>query len=168
MVQSTPEVRPISSPSTVSCRFLPEDRAIEAEVGTTILDAAHANDIPVETVCAGKGTCGTCRVLVRDVAVPEPTPHDKRRLAIAQLAGGWRLACQHPVDAGAVYSHPLGIRAVRVVESAGLGRISLDPTFRRFMSSHRRPRSTIPAPTGAWCRTSWPPPPATSIRRGTR
>ena len=47
MDTSTPEVRPISAPSTVSCRFLPEDRAIEAEVGTTILDAAHANDIPV-------------------------------------------------------------------------------------------------------------------------
>ena len=132
MARSTPEVRPISSPSTVSCRFLPEDRAVEAEVGTTILDAAHANDIPVETVCAGKGTCGTCRVLVRDAEVPEPTPHDKRRLAIAQLAGGWRLACQHPVDAGAVYSHPLGIRAVRVVESAGLGRISLDPNIQKI------------------------------------
>jgi len=71
-------------------------------------------------------------VLVRDAEVPEPTPHDKRRLAIAQLAGGWRLACQHPVDEGAVYSHPLGIRAVRVVESAGLGRISLDPNIQKI------------------------------------
>ena len=128
----TPEVPPISAPSTVRCRFLPEDREIAAEVGTTILDAAHANDVPVETVCAGKGTCGTCRVLVRDAAVPEATPHDKRRLAIAQLAGGWRLACQHPVGEGAVYSHPLGIRAVRVVESAGLGRISLDPNVQKI------------------------------------
>ncbi len=148
MTMSTPEVRPISAPSTVSCRFLPEDREIETEVGTTILDAAHINDIPVETVCAGKGTCGTCRVLVRDAAVPEPTPHDKRRLAIAQLAGGWRLACQHPVDHGAVYSHPLGIRAVRVVESAGLGRISLDPNVQKI---YVKPSpSTLHDPRADW------------------
>ena len=122
----------ITDPTHVRCRFLPEDQTITTELGTTILDAAHAHDIPVETVCAGKGTCGTCRVLVRDVEAPDATPHDKRRLAVTQLANGWRLACQHPVQHGGLYTHPRGIRAVRVVESAGLGRISLDPNVQKI------------------------------------
>jgi ferredoxin len=122
----------ITTATTVQCRFLPEDVEIEVEVGTTTLDAAQANDVPVETVCAGKGTCGTCRVLIRDVEVPLPNVHDRRRLSEQQLANGWRLACQHPVIEGAVYTHPVGVRAVRVVESAGLGRIRLDPNVQKI------------------------------------
>ena len=116
----------------MQCRFLPEDVEIQVEVGTTTLDAAQANDVPVETVCAGKGTCGTCRVLIREVEVPLPNTHDRRRLSEQQLANGWRLACQHPVIEGAVYTHPVGVRAVRVVESAGLGRIRLDPSVQKI------------------------------------
>ncbi|MBM4437742.1 MAG: 2Fe-2S iron-sulfur cluster binding domain-containing protein, partial [Actinobacteria bacterium] len=121
------------------CRFLPEDREIEADSGATILDAAQANDIPVETVCAGKGTCGTCRILIRAVATPAPNPHDRRRLSDQQLAHGWRLACQHTVAAGAAYSHPVGVRAIRVVESAGLGRIRLDPSVQKIYVKPKAP-----------------------------
>ena len=118
--------------TSVRCRFLPEDRAIEVDTGTTVLDAAQANGIPVETVCAGKGTCGTCRVMIREADAPEPNAHDKRRLSEQQVANAWRLACQHPVIEGAVYTHPVGMRAVRVVESAGLGRIRLDPVVQKI------------------------------------
>ena len=139
---------PIGSPGSVRCRFLPEDREVEAEIGTTILDAAHINDVPVETVCAGKGTCGTCRVLIRDANVPDPTPHDRRRLAVAQLTNGWRLACQHPIEDGAVYSHPRGIRAVQVVQSAELGRISLDPNVQKVYVKPSPP--TLDDPRADW------------------
>ena len=131
----------ITSQGTVRCRFLPEDREIEVEEGTTILDAAQSSDIPipVETVCGGRGICGTCRVLIRNVEVPPPNPHDRRLLSEQQLASGWRLACQHPVTDGAVCSHPLGARAVRTVESAGLGRIRLEPNVQKVFVRPRAP-----------------------------
>ena len=116
----------------VHSRFLPEDREISASAGVTILDAAQANDIPVETVCSGKGSCGTCRVLIRGIEPPVPNAHDRRRLSDQQLAHGWRLACQHSLAAGALYTHPVGVRAMRVVESSGLGRIRLDPDVQKI------------------------------------
>ncbi len=125
-------ITPIAIDVCVRSRFLPEDREIETPAGTTVLDAAHEHDVPVETVCSGKGTCGTCRVLIRGVDVPPPNAHDRRRLSDQQLVHGWRLACQHPVAEGAVYTHPVGVRTVRVVESSGLGRIRLDPDVQKI------------------------------------
>ncbi|HCU72769.1 MAG TPA: hypothetical protein DGO43_03035 [Chloroflexi bacterium] len=78
----------ITTSITVHSKFLPEDCKIACPEGTTILDAAQGNDIPVETVCSGKGTCGTCRVLVRNTQVPIPNAHDRRRLSDQQLAHG--------------------------------------------------------------------------------
>jgi ferredoxin len=45
--------------------------------------------------CRGFGTCGTCAVRIEG-AVSEPTPAEKRRLALPphDLASGLRLACQ--------------------------------------------------------------------------
>ena len=134
----------------VRARFLPEDREIAASEGVTILDAAQANDIPVETVCSGKGSCGTCRVLIRETAPPLPNAHDRRRLSDQQLAHGWRLACQHPVDEGAVYTHPVGVRAVRVVESSGLGRIRLDPDVQKIYVKPSEP--TLHDQSADWSR----------------
>ena len=134
----------------VRSRFLPEDREIAASEGVTILDAAQANDIPVETVCSGKGSCGTCRVLIRETEPPLPNAHDRRRLSDQQLAHGWRLACQHPLEEGAVYTHPVGVRAVRVVESSGLGRIRLDPDVQKIYVKPAEP--TLHDQSADWSR----------------
>jgi len=134
----------------VRSRFLPEDRAIKASEGVTILDAAQANGIPVETVCSGKGSCGTCRVLIRETNPPLPNAHDRRRLSDQQLAHGWRLACQHPLAEGAVYTHPVGVRAVRVVESSGLGRIRLDPDVQKIYVKPAEP--TLHDQSADWSR----------------
>ena len=140
----------ITIDTTIRSRFLPEDREIESQQGTTILDAAHANNIPVETVCAGKGSCGTCRVLIRGVDTPAPSPHDRRRLSEQQLAQGWRLSCQHSLVEGAVYTHPLESRPLRIVESAGLGQIQLDPNVQKIYVQPASP--TLHDQTSDWSR----------------
>jgi uncharacterized 2Fe-2S/4Fe-4S cluster protein (DUF4445 family) len=70
--------------------------------------------------------------LIRNTQLPAPNAHDRRRLSDQQLAHGWRLACQHPVSEDATYTHPLGVRPIRVVESSGLGRIRLDPEVQKI------------------------------------
>lgn len=140
----------IDTEPIVRSRFLPEDREITASEGVTILDAAQANDIPVETVCSGKGSCGTCRVLIRETEPPTPNAHDRRRLSDQQLAHGWRLSCQHPLVEDAVYSHPVGVRAVRVVESSGLGRIRLDPDVQKIYVKPTEP--TLHDQSADWSR----------------
>jgi len=44
----------------------PEGAVLEAEPGTTILDAALANDIEIEHACEKSCACTTCHVIVRE------------------------------------------------------------------------------------------------------
>ena len=44
----------------------PEGAMVEAEPGTTILDAALANDIEIEHACEKSCACTTCHVIVRE------------------------------------------------------------------------------------------------------
>lgn len=44
----------------------PEGAVIEAEPGTTICDAALANDIEIEHACEKSCACTTCHVIVRE------------------------------------------------------------------------------------------------------
>ncbi|MFZ5465822.1 MAG: ISC system 2Fe-2S type ferredoxin [Pseudomonadota bacterium] len=47
-------------------RFCPEGMVIEAEPGTSILDAALAHDIDIEHACEKSCACTTCHVWVRE------------------------------------------------------------------------------------------------------
>jgi len=47
----------------------------------------------VERQCAGRGTCGRCKIVAKG-ELGEVTGNEKERLGAALLAGGWRLACQ--------------------------------------------------------------------------
>ena len=44
----------------------PDGAVIEAEAGTTVLDAALANDIDIEHACEKSCACTTCHVIVRE------------------------------------------------------------------------------------------------------
>jgi 2Fe-2S ferredoxin len=44
----------------------PEGAVIEVETGTTICDAANANDIEIEHACEKSCACTTCHVIVRE------------------------------------------------------------------------------------------------------
>jgi uncharacterized 2Fe-2S/4Fe-4S cluster protein (DUF4445 family) len=124
---------------TVTGTFLPEDRAVAAPTGTTILDAATAAGIHLETICSGRGTCGKCRVLVKGYEAPAPTPVDSRRLSPAQLQAGWRMACEHPFSADGVYTHPLVETQLRTVQSAGIGEIQLRPNVQQHVVTPAAP-----------------------------
>jgi uncharacterized 2Fe-2S/4Fe-4S cluster protein (DUF4445 family) len=53
--------------SQVRVTFLPENRSISVDEGTTIAEAARQAAIVLTAPCAGSGTCGRCRVLLADV-----------------------------------------------------------------------------------------------------
>jgi 2Fe-2S ferredoxin len=44
----------------------PEGAQIEAEAGTSVLDAALDNDIPIEHACEKSCACTTCHVYIRE------------------------------------------------------------------------------------------------------
>ncbi len=47
-------------------RFLPDGKEATVPHGVTLLSAAEAADVYVNSVCGGDGLCGKCRLIVRE------------------------------------------------------------------------------------------------------
>lgn len=75
------------TPQTIEFEAL--GKTIRSPAGQTILEAALAQDIPLEYSCQ-VGGCGHCRVRLLDGEVIESTPNC---LSESERAAGYRLAC---------------------------------------------------------------------------
>ncbi len=62
--------------------------------GTLLLDGARQAGVQLVALCGGQGTCGHCRVQVREGWVPDLTPEERALLSPEELGAGYRLACQ--------------------------------------------------------------------------
>lgn len=74
--------------------FFPGNVTAEVEDGETVLDAAIAAGVQINSVCGGRGTCGKCQVLVEGPHRTEEGPQDE-----LSAAYGYRLAC-HTIPEG--------------------------------------------------------------------
>jgi uncharacterized 2Fe-2S/4Fe-4S cluster protein (DUF4445 family) len=73
--------------------FLPDNKEVEVAEGTTLLEAAGAASVHVESVCGGEGVCGKCRLQV----VRGSARADKDSLGFFsadEISEGYVLACQ--------------------------------------------------------------------------
>jgi uncharacterized 2Fe-2S/4Fe-4S cluster protein (DUF4445 family)/DNA-binding GntR family transcriptional regulator len=68
-------------------------RSVVVEENALLGGAILATGLPLEQPCAGRGTCGKCRVLVEGELSP-PDEVERKRLTPAELAAGYRLACR--------------------------------------------------------------------------
>jgi len=75
-------------------KFMPDDRIIEADSGTSLLNAAAKAEIYIKSGCGGKGTCGACKVVVIS---GDPLVTGTGSLTAEQISSGVRLACQTTV-----------------------------------------------------------------------
>ncbi len=66
---------------------------LNTQTGRKLLEALHDNGVLIPSACAGAGTCGLCRVRIRDGG-PETLPIEAARFTRAELRGGLHLACQ--------------------------------------------------------------------------
>jgi len=66
---------------------------LQAEEGSLLGDAIAATGLPLEQPCAGRGTCGKCKVLVETGAAP-PDEIERQHLTPGELAVDNRLACR--------------------------------------------------------------------------
>ena len=84
--------------------FQPDGACVEAESGWTILDAARAAGVPVDSACGGEGACGKCKVLVT-LGRPGGRPGDL--VTREEIEQGMVLACQATVEDDLVVEVPL-------------------------------------------------------------
>ncbi len=85
--------------------FQPQGRTAYVLEGTKVLEAAGRTGLPFETPCGGAGVCGKCRMRVTAGATA-PTSADRDAFSEAELADGWRLACQTVVRGDMVILAP--------------------------------------------------------------
>ncbi len=70
-----------------------EERTILVPTGTLIGDAIQEAGLPIEQPCAGRGTCGKCKVILEEGALP-PDEIELKHLSPGELALNSRLACR--------------------------------------------------------------------------
>ncbi len=80
--------------TSFSIDFEPLGRRGMASPGQTILEASRAAGVGLASVCGGAGTCEECRVRLMSGQVTPPTLVESAVFSIAELAAGFRLACQ--------------------------------------------------------------------------
>ena len=85
--------------------FEPHGRAVFVLEGTRLLEAAGRAGMTIETPCGGAATCGKCRVRIT-AGMCDPNPRDVEFFSEAELADGWRLACQTSICDDTVVSIP--------------------------------------------------------------
>jgi uncharacterized 2Fe-2S/4Fe-4S cluster protein (DUF4445 family) len=73
-------------------------KTVEAESGSLIGDVIASTELPLEQPCAGRGTCGKCKILVEAGLAP-PDEVELKNLTDGELAVGNRLACRARVQA---------------------------------------------------------------------
>ena len=76
-----------------------EKKEFDVPVGTTVLEAAHNNNIDLEGACEGSLACSTCHVIVEDEKhysiLDEPSEDEEDMLDLAfGLTPTSRLGCQ--------------------------------------------------------------------------
>lgn len=123
-------------------RFEPFGVTSEVEAGQTLLQAAMAAGVEIESVCGGRGTCAKCKVIVTR-GVSALTELEARGLTLAEQAAGYRLACQARVLADTEVVVPDESRRARVsILSEGVAAAwPLDPWVER--GTVRVPAATL-------------------------
>jgi len=141
MTARATEPRPSSDPAGDSTgdliiTFQPSGRRGPTTAGQTILDAARALGVEIESSCGGKGVCGKCRVRIESGpdSVSPPTEGEERKLTPALVAAGMRLACQAQVAGNVRAFVPEESRrtAQIVRKEAGAGTVPMDPAVRPY------------------------------------
>ena len=78
-------------PEMIAVTILPPGKGIAVKPGTILLDAIRKAGIEIATPCNGQGLCGKCKIHIAH-APPATAPHPL--LTAAEVAAGFRLACQ--------------------------------------------------------------------------
>jgi uncharacterized 2Fe-2S/4Fe-4S cluster protein (DUF4445 family) len=70
-----------------------EEKTVQAEDGILLGDVIAETGLPLEQPCAGRGTCGKCKVLVEE-GVAKPDEIEFKNLTAGEIALNNRLACR--------------------------------------------------------------------------
>lgn len=122
-------------------KFVPQNKIIEVETGTNLLKAADTAGLYVEGDCAGKGTCGKCRVKMIEGGSGEPTPAENKLLSSSELETGWILACQRNIIQNCIVEVPLqkDAHTRKTTLAGGIEILEAEPLVKKIAVKLNRP-----------------------------
>ncbi len=85
--------RSVLVPSRPAALTVNGQTELNGQTGQKLLAALHDNGVLIPSACAGAGTCGLCRVRIREGA-PDTLPIEAARFTRAEVRDGLHLACQ--------------------------------------------------------------------------
>ena len=121
--------------STYTVVFEPIGRKGECSDEESLLDCARDLGIGISSICAGRGTCGTCRVQLTEGTLTSPTDSELAKLSKKELHDGWRLACQaSPMSDCQVIIPPEGLSSSERIYLDGMETpVALDPPVKSYL-----------------------------------
>ena len=136
--------------------FTPSGRRGSFPDGTTVLDAARALGVDLDSVCGGRGICGRCQVVIGSrpgvdaradrLSAPGPTEIDYQ--GKRPLGEGHRLGCAAHIQDDIVIDVPPDSQVHRQVvrKRAGVAALPVDPVVRLHYVEVTEP--DLASPTG--------------------
>lgn len=131
------------------------DKALQAPVGSTLLDALAVNKVFIPAACGGKGSCGVCKVKVTEgggTLLPTETgfikPGEARR--------GMRLACQVKIKRDLSIELEPHLFDVRKWQCKVLSNRNVS-TFIKELKLELPPGEDVPFRAGGYVQISCPP-----------
>jgi uncharacterized 2Fe-2S/4Fe-4S cluster protein (DUF4445 family) len=120
--------------------FLPDDKKIKVDKGSTIAEAAQRADIFINNLCGGEGVCGECRVRILKGDAKQP---DEAAAFFSQgeIEQGFVLACQTCIEGDLEVEIPLESRLEE--EQIMTGHAAGDTDVQGGVSPHLQPDGTF-------------------------
>lgn len=77
-------------------KIINQQLGVDCAPGLSILNNFLTQEVPIHTVCGGKGACGCCRVQIVGVTKGSSPLREVERVRLTDglVDQGWRLACQ--------------------------------------------------------------------------
>ena len=95
----------------------------------------------LKTVCAGKGTCGKCRIAILDNAAGAPNAQELKTLTREEITRGVRLACQQTFDRDlSIYIPASSLTEEQKLQVSGdEGQLQVNPVFKKYFVKIKPP-----------------------------
>ncbi len=122
-------------------KFIPQNKKIEVSPEKTILETANETGIYLEGDCAGRGTCGKCKIKALEGGGGDATDAEKKHLSEKELNEGWVLACQRNINRDMVFEVPIrkDVHTRKTTLPGGIKKLEADPAVKKVAVKMSRP-----------------------------
>jgi len=116
--------------------FNPDGKTVDVPPGTSVLEAATAVGLRLNSPCGGEGVCGNCRILIPQNP-PPPGAADRKFISKEDLKRGLRLACQTEIVRPLTIIVPYESRALeqKILSETKEGATLLNPAISKHFFS---------------------------------